>query len=121
MKSDFVSTVSHEFRSPLASITQLGEMLRDGIVGDEGRRQEYYGMIVTESQRLRGSWRTCSISPGWRTAEAVPLRSRGFRRVAARDRRRFQAQVAPRGFAVETDIPRICPHRRGPGESWPRQ
>src|SRR6186713_1780293 len=53
MKSDFVSTVSHEFRSPLASINQLGEMLRDGIVGDEGRRQEYYGMIVTESQRLR--------------------------------------------------------------------
>jgi signal transduction histidine kinase len=70
MKSDFVSTVSHEFRSPLASINQLGEMLRDGIVADEGRRQEYYGMIVTESQRLRRSWRTCSISPGWRTAES---------------------------------------------------
>jgi signal transduction histidine kinase len=53
MKSDFVSTVSHEFRSPLAGINQLGEMLRDGRVEDENRRQEYYGMIVAESQRLR--------------------------------------------------------------------
>jgi signal transduction histidine kinase len=38
MKSDFVSTVSHEFRSPLAGINQLAEMLRDKRVPDDERR-----------------------------------------------------------------------------------
>jgi signal transduction histidine kinase len=53
MKSDFVSTVSHEFRSPLAGINQLGEMPRDGRVRDGSRRQQYCEMIVAETQRLR--------------------------------------------------------------------
>jgi signal transduction histidine kinase len=53
MKAGFVSTVSHEFRSPLAGINQLAEMLRDGRVEDGERRQHYYEMIVSETQRLR--------------------------------------------------------------------
>ena len=52
-KSEFVSTVSHEFRSPLTGIHQLAEMLKDGRVKDEQRRQRYYEMIVSESRRLR--------------------------------------------------------------------
>ena len=53
MQAGFVSTVSHEFRSPLAGINQLAEMLRDGRVKDDERRQNYYEMIVNETQRLR--------------------------------------------------------------------
>ena len=53
MKAGFVSTVSHEFRSPLAGINQLAEMLRDGRVEDGEQRQHYYEMIVSETQRLR--------------------------------------------------------------------
>ena len=53
LKSDFVSTVSHEFRAPLAGIHQLAEMLQDGRGHDDQRRSESYGMIVTETQRLR--------------------------------------------------------------------
>ena len=40
LKSDFVSAVSHEFRSPLTGIRQLGEMLMRGRVPTEERRQE---------------------------------------------------------------------------------
>jgi hypothetical protein len=53
LKEDFVSTVSHEFRSPLAGLNQLGEMLRDDRVPDEKRRRDYYQLIVAETQRLR--------------------------------------------------------------------
>lgn len=53
MKEDFVATVSHEFRSPLAGLNQLGEMLRDGRVADERKRQSYYELIVAETLRLR--------------------------------------------------------------------
>jgi len=52
LKSDFVSTVSHEFKSPLTAIRQLAEMLQAGRVPSEPRRQEYYGVLVEQSERL---------------------------------------------------------------------
>ena len=52
MKSDFVSTVSHEFKSPLTSIRQLAEMLQAGRVPSEARRDEYYAVLVEQSSRL---------------------------------------------------------------------
>ena len=51
-KSEFVSTVSHEFRSPLTAIRQLSELLQRGRVANEEKRQEYYGLISRESGRL---------------------------------------------------------------------
>jgi len=53
MQSDFVSTVSHEFRSPLTSIRQLSEILELGRVPNEDRRQVYYSTLVRETQRLQ--------------------------------------------------------------------
>jgi signal transduction histidine kinase len=53
MQSDFVSTVSHEFRSPLTSIRQLSEILELGRVPSEERRQVYYATLVRETQRLQ--------------------------------------------------------------------
>ncbi len=52
MKSDFVSTISHEFKSPLTSIRQLAEMLQSGRVPSEDRRQKYYDVLVEQSERL---------------------------------------------------------------------
>jgi len=52
MKSDFVSTISHEFKSPLTSIRQLAEMLQSGRVPSEERRQKYYDVLVEQSERL---------------------------------------------------------------------
>jgi signal transduction histidine kinase len=52
MKSDFVSTVSHEFKSPLTSIRQLAEMLQSGRIASEERRQRYYDVLVEQSERL---------------------------------------------------------------------
>jgi signal transduction histidine kinase len=52
MKSDFVSTVSHEFKSPLTSIRQIAEMLEAGRVPSESRRQRYYEVLLEQSERL---------------------------------------------------------------------
>ena len=52
LQSDFVSAVSHEFRTPLASLRQLSELLRDGRVPNERRRQEYYEGLCRASERL---------------------------------------------------------------------
>ena len=51
-RSDFVSAVSHELKTPLTAIRMYGEMLRAGWVQDEARRQVYYDFIFFESERL---------------------------------------------------------------------
>jgi len=53
MQSEFVSAVSHEFRSPLTSIRQLSEMLLAGRVPSEDRRHVYHSTLVRETQRLQ--------------------------------------------------------------------
>ncbi len=52
MKSDFVSSVSHELKTPLTSIKAYIEMLMDGEADDEVTRQEFYEIIASESNRL---------------------------------------------------------------------
>ena len=46
--------MTHELRTPIAAVKLYGEMLKDGWVTDEARRDEYLGRIVHESDRLGG-------------------------------------------------------------------
>jgi signal transduction histidine kinase len=50
-QQDFVAAVSHELKTPLTSIRMYGELLREGWVPEEKRR-EYYAYIHDESERL---------------------------------------------------------------------
>ena len=52
LQSEFVSAVSHEFRTPLATMRQMSELLADGRVPGDERRQEYYEDLRHESERL---------------------------------------------------------------------
>jgi signal transduction histidine kinase len=52
MKSDFISTVSHEFKSPLTSIRQMSEMLFNKRIKKESRKKEYYEIMLEQSERL---------------------------------------------------------------------
>lgn len=53
LKSEFVSTVSHELKTPLTSIRMFAEMLEQGVArGDATKMARYHGVIVQESQRL---------------------------------------------------------------------
>jgi signal transduction histidine kinase len=52
LQSDFVSAVSHEFRTPLTALLQVSELLKRGRVAGAEERQEYYEAIHEQSQRL---------------------------------------------------------------------
>jgi signal transduction histidine kinase len=53
LRTDFVSSVSHELKTPLSLIRMFAESLREGWVSDAQRR-EYYDVITRESERLTG-------------------------------------------------------------------
>jgi two-component system, OmpR family, phosphate regulon sensor histidine kinase PhoR len=52
LKSDFVANVSHELKTPLASVRMFGELLLTGRVPNEDKEREYLQIIVGESERL---------------------------------------------------------------------
>ncbi|MGH8582106.1 MAG: sensor histidine kinase [Gammaproteobacteria bacterium] len=51
-RSNFVSAVSHELKTPLTSIRMYSEILRAGWAQSEDQRREYYEYIFSESERL---------------------------------------------------------------------
>ena len=52
MKNDFVSHVSHELKTPLASINAYAEMLVDGEAEDAKTIEQFCGVIQSQAQRL---------------------------------------------------------------------
>lgn len=51
-KSNFVSSVSHELRAPVASMQLMAESLHEGKIEDGDKQKEYFGMILQECRRL---------------------------------------------------------------------
>jgi signal transduction histidine kinase len=105
LKSDFVSTVSHEFRTPLTSIRYLAELLQRGRVKEESQKQKYYESITDESERLS---RLIENILDFSKIEAG-MKEYAFEETDVAEMcrdvvSRFQEQVAPLDFTVESDI-----------------
>jgi signal transduction histidine kinase len=106
MQSDFVSAVSHEFRSPLTSIRQLSELLALGRVPSEPRRAVYYETLVRETARLQRLVESL-LNFGRMEAGARAYR---FERVDAALLARsvaaeFETQIVGTGRSIELDGP----------------
>ncbi len=52
IKSDFVASVSHEFKTPLTSIKALVERLQEGKVKNPAKMDEYFSMISQSTDKL---------------------------------------------------------------------
>ena len=52
MKSNFVSSVSHELRAPIASIRLMAEGLERGKISEPPKQREYFHFIMQECRRL---------------------------------------------------------------------
>jgi len=52
LKSNFVSSVSHELRAPIASVRLMAENLEGGKIVESQKQNEYFHFIVEECRRL---------------------------------------------------------------------
>ncbi len=118
MRAHFVSAVSHEFRSPLAGILQLGEMLLDERIGDDAKKRGYYRMIVQESRRLGNLVENLldfsRMEEGRKEYRFAPLNAaRWLRELAAA----FQEEATANAFTLEADIPDALPEIEADAEA----
>lgn len=121
LQSDFVSAVSHEFRTPLTTIRQLTEMLKKRRVAQEAKREEYYDLLAHESERLL---RLVEDLLDFRRMEAdavefafEPLDPAGLLRGVVAD---FQQEASAEGFQIELAANGDAPPIRGDRESLRR-
>jgi signal transduction histidine kinase len=52
LQTDFVSAVSHEFRTPLTSLRHISELLEDGDEMSHDRRRVFYTALTRNTERL---------------------------------------------------------------------
>jgi len=110
MKSDFISTVSHEFKSPLTSIRQMSEMLFHERIKTESRKKEYYEIMLEQSERL--SHLIDNILDFSKIEEGEKVFR--FEKVILPELINhvtsvFQKSVANEGFSVTSSVPQILP------------
>jgi signal transduction histidine kinase len=111
LKSDFVATVSHDFRTPLTSIRYLAELLERGRVKDEERKLEYFRTIGSESERLsllvENILDFSKIEAGMKEFRMADIDAGALvLDVAAR----FLRQTGGKKVSLETEIPDGLPH-----------
>jgi signal transduction histidine kinase len=109
LQTDFVSAVSHEFRSPLTTLRSMSEMLERGRVPTEERRQRYYGLMARETARLHRLVEDLldfgRMDAGVRQYD---LRSTDVSSLVSQTVLEFQEQYAASGVAIEVgEVPAI--------------
>ena len=111
IKSDFVSIVSHEFRTPLTTIIVGVEMLREGMLGDlTPRGKEVLEAIGSDCERLTrlidNLLELSRIESGTIYVEAEPLNVTDLVQEAVRP---MKIQAEGKGVELITDLPPEIP------------
>ncbi len=105
VRRDFVANLSHELRTPIASIKALGETLRDGAVREPAVAEDFLEKIGMEVDRLAQMVQEMGDLSGIESGEA-PLK-RGpvnIAEVTARVADRLRAQADRAGLQMGVDV-----------------
>ncbi len=110
MKSDFISTVSHEFKSPLTSIRQMTEMLFHERIKNESRKKEYYAVMLEQSERLSHLIdNILDFSKIEEGKKAFRFERTNLAELIEHVKSVFQRSIANEGLSVDLSIPETLP------------
>ena len=111
MKSDFIASVSHEFKSPLTAIRQITEMLQSGRVPSE-KTDKYYSVMLQQGARLThlidNILDFSSIEQGKKT---YVFEDTNIVSLIQKTVNRYQQRIQDKGFKINmnilTDLPKV--------------
>jgi NtrC-family two-component system sensor histidine kinase KinB len=112
MKSDFIATVSHEFRTPVTSINMSVDILNQGILGPLNERQKELILSAKEDcQRLtklaRELLQLSKLESGKLQLRNEELDVKGLIELSVRP---LQLQFQEKNVALVLEIPAVLPH-----------
>ncbi|MGD8883233.1 MAG: ATP-binding protein [Desulfobacterales bacterium] len=101
-RSQFVSSVTHELKTPLTNIRMYIEMLEQGIAKDTEREQEYFQIINSEGSRLsRLINNVLDLAKLEKKQRSLNLIKGTFEEVVAEVQTVMQAKLQQEGFTLK--------------------
>ncbi len=105
-KTDFVSNVSHELKTPLTSIRMFSELLSEGRVVDAERQRSYLGIITAETARLsRLINNVLDFARIDRGEKKYQFQKCDLAQVARETVQSYSPQLEANGFRFECELP----------------
>jgi signal transduction histidine kinase len=115
-RAAFVSAVTHELRTPLTTFRLYAEMLAEGMVRDEGQRQEYLATLRREALRLGHLVENVlaygRVERGKTVRRPAPL---CLAELLDRQGDRLRERAAGAGMSLTVDVPRDLVLQGEPG------
>jgi signal transduction histidine kinase len=123
LKSDFVSSVSHEFKTPLTSIKALAERLQGDKIIDSARMKHYFSLISqnaeTRTRLVKTLLNVSKIEEGKVEYNFAPTDVAGLVRQQIQDFAKNEVQRGARIKAViADDIPQLCVDREALSQAF---
>lgn len=104
MKNDFVNNMTHEFKTPISTISLSAEMLlRDEILSDKDKARKYSKVIFDENQRLKNQVeQVLQIAVIEKGELKIKKKDVDVHKVLADVVQKMEIAVADRGGAIKT-------------------
>ena len=117
-KTDFVSNVSHELKTPLTSIRMFSELLAEERVEDREKQKNYLNIITAEAARLtRLINNVLDFSRMERGEKKYHFQKCDLAAVTRETVESYRPQLEANGFNLETALPETPVHVNGEADA----
>lgn len=121
IKSDFVSSVSHEFKTPLTSIRALMERLAKGKVKDAAKMDQYFTIIAQDTDKLtRLVNNLLDFSKIEEGKKEYAFAETDLVRIVSDEVARFRKELVSEGPEISLEIAGEVPKLRADGDALAR-
>jgi signal transduction histidine kinase len=110
LRTEFVSTVTHELKTPIASIRALGDTLVSGRIRSKAGQREYALLVVQEAKRLaRLIDNLLALSRITDVTDVYWFEPLSLEALVEQTLEDFESQMAAAGFQTHVEIPADLP------------